>query len=71
MEGHRRFDLVRWGIADQVLNAYYAKEGDKRSYLKGVQFVKGKHEYFPIPLQEILNSQVEGKPTLTQNPQYQ
>ena len=24
MEGHRRFDLVRWGIADQVLNAYYA-----------------------------------------------
>ncbi|HZY79061.1 MAG TPA: RagB/SusD family nutrient uptake outer membrane protein [Cyclobacteriaceae bacterium] len=71
MEGHRRFDLVRWGIADQVLNAYYAKEGDKRSYLKGVLFVKGKHEYFPIPLQEILNSQVEGKPTLTQNPQYQ
>jgi hypothetical protein len=71
MEGHRRFDLVRWGIADQVLNAYYLKEGDKRAYLKGVTFVKGKHEYFPIPLQEILNSQVDGQPTLTQNPQYQ
>jgi hypothetical protein len=71
MEGHRRFDLVRWGIADQVLNAYYAVEGNKRSYLKGVQFIKGKHEYFPIPLQEILNSQVDGKPTLTQNPNYQ
>ncbi|KAA5544222.1 RagB/SusD family nutrient uptake outer membrane protein [Adhaeribacter rhizoryzae] len=70
MEGHRRFDLVRWGIADQVLNAYYAVEGNKRSYLKGVQFVKGKHEYFPIPIQEILNSTVAGKPTLTQNPNY-
>lgn len=36
-EMHRFFDLVRWGIADQVL------EG----------FVKGKHEVFPIPQTEI------------------
>ncbi|MEP6737004.1 MAG: RagB/SusD family nutrient uptake outer membrane protein, partial [Chryseolinea sp.] len=70
MEGHRRFDLVRWGIAPQVLNAYYLVEGTKRSYLKNVQFVTGKHEYFPIPIQEILNSQVGGQPTLTQNPGY-
>jgi hypothetical protein len=70
MEGHRRFDLVRWGIAAETLNAYYAVEGNKRAYLRGVQFVKGKHEYFPIPLQEILNSQVAGQPTLTQNPGY-
>ena len=70
MEGHRRFDLVRWGIAAETLNAYYAVEGNKRQYLRGVQFVKGKHEYFPIPLQEILNSQVNGQPTLTQNPGY-
>ncbi|MBC7922897.1 MAG: RagB/SusD family nutrient uptake outer membrane protein [Ferruginibacter sp.] len=70
MEGHRRFDLVRWGIAAPTLNAYYAAEATKRSYLRGVQFVPGKHEYFPIPLQEILNSQVGGKTTLTQNPGY-
>jgi hypothetical protein len=70
MEGHRRFDLVRWGIADKVLNAYYTVEGNKRSYLKGVTFVAGKHEYFPIPIQEILNSQVNGQFTLTQNPGY-
>ena len=70
MEGHRRFDLVRWGIAAETLNAYYAVEGNKRSYLRGVQFVKGKHEYFPIPLQEILNSTVAGKATLTQNNGY-
>jgi starch-binding outer membrane protein, SusD/RagB family len=67
MEGHRRFDLVRWKIADVVLNAYFLEEGNKRAYLKGVQFVKGKHEYFPIPIQEILNSQVNGVQTLTQN----
>jgi len=70
MEGHRRFDLVRWKIADQTLNAYYLVEGTKRSYLKNVQFIPGKHEYFPIPIQEILNTQVAGKATLTQNPGY-
>lgn len=70
MEGHRRFDLVRWGIAAETLNAYYAVEQNKRSYLKGVQFKPNKHEYFPIPLQEILNSQVGGQPTLTQNQGY-
>ena len=70
MEGHRRFDLVRWGIAPQTLNAYYTVEGTKRQYLNGVQFVPGKHEYFPIPLQEILNSQVNGNTTLEQNPGY-
>ncbi|GAB3937238.1 RagB/SusD family nutrient uptake outer membrane protein [Larkinella terrae] len=70
MEGHRRFDLVRWGIADVTLNAYYPAEAKKRSYLNGVTFIKGKHEYFPIPLQEILNSQKNGKATLTQNPGY-
>ena len=70
MEGHRRFDLVRWGNANQVLNAYYTAEAAKRSYLKGVQFVSNKHEYFPIPIQEILNTQVDGQPTLVQNPGY-
>ncbi|MBE9465246.1 RagB/SusD family nutrient uptake outer membrane protein [Dyadobacter subterraneus] len=70
MEGNRRYDLVRWGIAAETMNAYYAVEGTKRAYLKGAQFVKGKHEYFPIPIQEILNSQVGGKPTLTQNNGY-
>ncbi|WP_159469700.1 RagB/SusD family nutrient uptake outer membrane protein [Dyadobacter sp. 3J3] len=70
MEGNRRYDLVRWGIAAETMNAYYLMEGTKRAYLKGSTFVKGKHEYFPIPIQEILNSQVGGKPTLTQNSGY-
>lgn len=70
MEGHRYFDLVRWGIADTVINAYLDVEQNKRTYLKGARFVKGKHEYFPIPAQEILNSAKDGKATLTQNTGY-
>ncbi|GAB3896128.1 RagB/SusD family nutrient uptake outer membrane protein [Spirosoma agri] len=70
MEGHRRFDLVRWDLADQTLNAYYSTESIKRSYLKGVKFIKGQHEYFPIPIQEIFNSKKGGAATLTQNPGY-
>lgn len=70
MEGHRFFDLVRWGIADQVLNAYLAKEKSKRVYLNGATFTKGRNEYYPIPQPEIINSTVGGKPTLTQNPGY-
>jgi len=70
MEGHRRFDLVRWDIAAQTLNAYYDAEGAKRTYLKGVKFVAGKHEYFPIPTDEITYSQKGSSATLKQNPGY-
>ena len=70
MEGHRFFDLVRWGIAADVLNAYTAVEGNKRTYKKGVRFTKGKNEYYPIPQEAIDNSSKAGVPTLTQNPAY-
>ncbi len=70
MEGHRFFDLVRWDIAAPTLNAYIAGEKSKRTYMASAVFVAGKHEYFPIPLQEILNSQVKGEFTLKQNPGY-
>jgi starch-binding outer membrane protein, SusD/RagB family len=70
MEGHRYFDLVRWNVADKVMNDYLDIEQNKRSYLKGVKFVKGKHEYFPIPQNEILNSAKDGTATLKQNPGY-
>ena len=80
MEGHRFFDLVRWGIAEKVLNAYVAKEGiagkdsngrtfSKRNYLAGKVFLS-KHNLFPIPQDEILTSQKEGKSVLTPNPGY-
>ena len=70
MEGHRFFDLVRWKIADKVINDYIAFQQNKQTYLKGAKFVPNKHEYFPIPQAEIINSSLDGKPTLTQNPGY-
>lgn len=70
MEGHRFFDLVRWGIAAETLNKYLAEERDKREYLRGAKFEAGVNEYFPIPEQQIILSSIDGKPTLQQNPGY-
>lgn len=53
MEGHRFFDLVRWGIAAQTLDSYFTIEKTKRDYLNNAQFQSGKHEYLPIPQQQI------------------
>ncbi len=70
MEGHRFFDLTRWGIAAETLTAYIQSESQSRVYLAGKTFVEGKHEYFPIPLEAIDRSSVDGVPTLTQDPAY-
>jgi starch-binding outer membrane protein, SusD/RagB family len=53
MESPRFFDLVRWGIAEPMLNAYLAKEKTRRSYLSGAKFTAGRDEYLPIPQREI------------------
>lgn len=52
-EGERFFDLVRWGIAEPVLNAYLAVEKTKRTYLTTALFTAGRDEYLPIPQSEI------------------
>ena len=53
-EHDRYFDLVRQGRASQVLNS------------KGIPFVEGKHEVFPIPQEQIDKS----GGLLIQNPNY-
>ncbi|WP_419700188.1 RagB/SusD family nutrient uptake outer membrane protein [Mucilaginibacter sp. NFX135] len=70
MEGHRFFDLVRWGIADTELNAYIAYESTLTTDLNGGKFIKGKSEYYPIPLSQIDLSSSGGTPQLKQNPGY-
>ncbi len=52
-EGHRFFDLVRWGIADEVINDYLEVERTRRTHLAGAQFEANKHEYMPIPQAQI------------------
>ena len=53
MEGPRFFDLVRWGIADQMLNAYLTVEKTRKTFLSAAAFTKGRDEYYPIPFREI------------------
>jgi starch-binding outer membrane protein, SusD/RagB family len=53
LEGQRFYDLVRWGVADQVINNYFKTETVKRPFLTGATFTKGKHEYLPVPQSEI------------------
>lgn len=71
MEGHRLFDLVRWGIASEEINTYLTKEKKLRPYLNNTEFRKGVNEIFPIPEIEIDKSAgVDGIPKLKQNPGY-
>src|SRR5690606_8815440 len=52
MEGHRWFDLTRWGVAKQVMDAYKATETEEaRSHM--ADFIAGKHETFPLPEEEV------------------
>ncbi|UZR97538.1 RagB/SusD family nutrient uptake outer membrane protein [Chondrinema litorale] len=47
-EGHRWFDLIRNGLATQYLGEF--------------GFVEGKHEYLPIPLLELTNTELQQDP---------
>jgi len=52
-EGARFFDLVRWGIAEEVLNDYIEVEKVRRTFLATAVFTAGRDEYLPIPQSEI------------------
>ena len=56
MENGRYFDLRRWGIASEVLNAFFETEKDVEyngqtyaQYYKDAHDTPGKNEYFPLP----------------------
>ncbi|OLY94569.1 RagB/SusD family nutrient uptake outer membrane protein [Cnuella takakiae] len=65
-EGERFFDLVRWGIAEQVLNNYLLVEKVRRPFLATAKFTAGRDEYLPIPQSEITFT----KGLYKQNPGY-
>jgi hypothetical protein len=71
MEGHRFFDLSRWGIAESTLNNYVAYESKITPDVSGGKFIKGRNEYFPIPQTQIDLSTRNGVSSLKQNPGYQ
>lgn len=77
-EWHRFFDMVRYDGRDFDLTArmnwLMEREGNEilnasNNWLSG-EFIKNKHEYFPIPLGQIDLSVVNGAPVLEQNPGY-
>lgn len=68
-EGHRLYDLVRWGIAESILNNYLAVENTVliNSSFNGSSFTSGRNEFLPIPQNEI---DLLGASVLKQNPGY-
>ncbi len=60
MENERYFDLRRWGIASETLNAFFASEQSDvfegqtyADYYKDARYTAGKNEYFPIPYNQM------------------
>lgn len=65
MEGHRWFDLCRWGIAYEVMdrdNGSYGSTETAEARAEMASFIKGKHELFPIPAEEINLNPMEQNP---------
>ncbi|MFN8356821.1 MAG: RagB/SusD family nutrient uptake outer membrane protein [Spirosomataceae bacterium] len=67
-EGHRFFDLVRWGTADKEINTYLTYDSKfLANTLGGSKFTANKHEVLPIPQGQI---DLVGSDILKQNPGY-
>ncbi len=62
MESHRWFDLCRWGIAKQTMDAYKANETPE-AQAEMAPFIAGKNELFPLPQVEL-----DLNPGMQQNP---
>ena len=69
MEGQRFYDLVRWGVAEEVLDAYISHENGilPTSPFVGADFTTNQDEYLPIPQDEI---DLLGSDVLIQNDGY-
>jgi tetratricopeptide (TPR) repeat protein len=71
LEGHRFFDLRRWGVAKDVINnEYLAVEKTKRTYLDATGGFEDRHILYPLPSVQIELSKVNGVPQLRQNDGY-
>jgi hypothetical protein len=64
-EGQRFFDLRRWGISNEVLNDYIARDNKFRSFMKGAVYNPTEDDYWPIP-----QLQVDIQESITQDPAY-
>lgn len=60
MENGRYFDLKRWGIASETLNAYFKSESHSSyegqsyaQYYNDAYYTAGKNEFYPIPYNQL------------------
>lgn len=70
LEGHRFFDLVRWGRAEEELNDFFEFESQIVPTIGVGHFDPAKNRYYPIPQNQIDLSVVNGVSVLKQNPGY-
>jgi len=70
-EGHRFFDVSRWGdIGVELMKRFYDYESTITTDLVGANYKKGRNEYFPIPQRQRDLSIKNGKSVLDQNDGY-
>jgi hypothetical protein len=65
-EGHRFFDLRRWGIDEEVLNDYIQRDTKFRSFMRGAVYNHKDDDYWPLPKDQVLLQ----KGILTQDSSY-
>lgn len=68
LEGHRFFDLLRWGELNQEFKKHEREDPNFKQLISDTEyegFTPGKHEWLPIPIQEM-----ESNPNAKQNPGY-
>ena len=70
LEGHRFFDLRRWGTAKEVINNYLSVESQKRPFLQGTSGYEDHHRWYPLPALQIELSKINGVAQLKQNEGY-
>jgi len=71
MEGYRFYDLVRWGVASDVINTFLQVDGTRMGHLRGAYFTEGQNELWPIPQTQIdITLDRNGQQILIQNPGY-
>jgi len=65
MEGMRFFDLRRWGIDNEVLNAFIAQDVQFRTFMTGAVYNATEDDYWPLP-----ESQLDIQDVLQQDPSF-
>jgi hypothetical protein len=65
-EGHRFFDLRRWGIDNEVLNKFIEHDSQVRFFMRGLTYDPNINDHWPLP-----QDQLDLQSVLIQDPAYE